>query len=272
MDPSAAAVAIDILTDPRARADGFGDDLRALFDEIFGLKTGTSTGWHDAWAAVFTDRLTVVVWLGDPGRRPMGAVSGFDGAARPAVTILAAATRRADALRLAGPGLELPALVSARVCVQTGLLAGDRCAHTVEERFVEGTLPTRRCAAHLDDGTWVVPRAYARWVGQAHPAGVALADSSAATPGAELRVVHPAAGARWLLDARRGATLVPLRAELDGAAPPGTTWEVDGAPLASDRWPASPGRHRFVAICQGRRSDPVEVEVVASSPSPPGEG
>jgi hypothetical protein len=70
------------------------------------------------------------------------------------------------------------------------------------------------------------------------------------------------ARARWLLDARRGATLVPLRAEVAGAPAPGTTWEVDGAPLEGDRWTASPGRHRFVAVWQGRRSDPVEVEVV----------
>lgn len=265
MDPGAAAVTIDVLSDPRARADGFGDDLTALFDDVdeeLGLKTGTSTGWHDAWAAVFTDRITVVVWLGDPGRRPMGAVSGFDGAARPAVTILAAAHRRADALRLAGLDRELPTLVPVRICAHTGLLSGDRCTHTVEERFVNGTLPTRRCEAHLDDGTWVVPRAYARWVGETHPAGVTLADSIAARPEATLRIVHPAAGARWLLDARRGATLVPLRAELDGAAPPGTSWEVDGAAIAGDRWPARSGRHRFVAVWQGRRSDPVEVEVV----------
>ena len=58
MDSVAATLIIDILSDPRARADAFGDDLSFLFDdELFGLKTGTSSGWHDAWTAVFTDHL-----------------------------------------------------------------------------------------------------------------------------------------------------------------------------------------------------------------------
>ena len=267
MDAGDAAIITDILSDPQARADAFGDDLSFIFDELFGLKTGTSSGWHDSWTAVYTDRLTVVVWLGDPSGRPLGGVSGFDGAARPAVRILAAADQRADELALEAPQVEAPTLVTAQICAASGLLAGERCTHTLEERFVEGTLPTRRCDAHRDDGAWVLPPRYAQWIEQSRPAGVALAESITVRDEAQPRIVHPSAGARWLLDAARGDTDVPLRAEIAGATPPDMSWEVDGAAIDGQHWTARPGRHSFVAIWHGRRSDPVEVEVLQQGAS-----
>lgn len=276
MERGPVAVVIDVLRDGRARADAFGDDLGALLDEEFGLKTGTSSGWHDAWAAVFTDLVTVVVWLGDPEGHPLGAVSGFEGAAEPAVRILAAAHGRARELGLDSAaamamsevsGQEPVELVSAEICAASGLLAGDRCPHQLEERFVPGTTPSRRCRAHRDDGSWVLPPRYADWIARTGAAGVVIDREAAAHPEAELRIIHPSPGARWLLDLERGTTAIPLRAELAGATASAVRWEVDGAVINGQHWTASSGRHTFVAILDEHRSRPVEVEVVEAGGS-----
>ncbi|HJL16497.1 MAG TPA: transglycosylase domain-containing protein [Sandaracinaceae bacterium LLY-WYZ-13_1] len=260
MEPGPAALTRDVLRDPAARRAAFGDDRAALFGAApFGLKTGTSSGWRDAWTAVFTDAVTVVVWLGDPAGRPLGAVSGFDGASRPAVRVLAAAHRRLPALgRLRdGPVDERPTLVSARVCAHTGRLAGPRCVHAVEERFVPGTLPTRRCDAHRDDGAVALPARYAAWLARERPAGFALAPAPARRR--DPRVAYPEDGARLLLDPRRGAA-IPLRATVAGG-PASVRWEIDGRPLDEGVWRPAPGPHRVVAVLGDRRSRPAHVRV-----------
>jgi hypothetical protein len=51
MEPGAALLIQDILRDERARIDAFGDDLRRESgDRPLALKTGTSSGFRDAWA------------------------------------------------------------------------------------------------------------------------------------------------------------------------------------------------------------------------------
>lgn len=120
MDPAAARVTREILSDANARREAFGDDLRLLFDGPFALKTGTSSGWRDAWTAVFTDSVIVVVWLGDPVGRPLGGLSGFEGAARPAVRVLQAAHERLPALGIEAAEREEPHLARARICALTG--------------------------------------------------------------------------------------------------------------------------------------------------------
>lgn len=263
-DPAAAALTRDILMDARARREAFGDDLARLFPLArFGLKTGTSSGWRDAWTAAFTDEVTVVVWVGDPSGRPLGGLSGFRGAAPSAVRLLAAAHARLEALDLVGDELERPSLAHARVCAVTGRLAGPGCTHTLEERFAPGHLPLERCEAHGEDGTVALSSRYARWLEDAHPAGFSLREDphAAGTP----RVAHPEDGARLLV--RAGA--IPLRATVRGATTE-VVWEIDGAPHASPHWSPAPGDHELVAILGDRRSAPARVRIdVATAPPTP---
>ncbi len=262
MDPAAARITRDVLADGAARREAFGDDLRALFgDGSFALKTGTSSGWRDAWTAAFTDAFTVVVWMGDPGGAPLGGLSGFEGAARPAVRILAAAHERMDALGIRPVPLDEAELARARVCAVTGLLAGPRCSHTLDERFARGTLPRASCEAHLSDGRVALPARYARWIEAAHPAGFALSD--AAPSEAAPRVEHPRDGARLVIDPRRPAA-IPLRASVGGARVEDARFEVDGVPLSDATWVPAPGAHTVVAIAGGRRSEPVSVTVTSA--------
>lgn len=262
LEPAAARITRDVLADGAARREAFGDDLRALFgEEPFALKTGTSHGWRDAWTAAFTDAFTVVVWLGDPGGRPLAGLSGFEGAARPAVRVLAAAHERMDALGIQPAAGEEGELAQARVCAATGLLAGPRCSHAIDERFAPGTVPRSTCDAHRSDGRVALPPRYARWIEAARPAGFALGDAqrSEAPP----RVEHPRDGARLVVDPRRSSA-IPLRASVEGAPAEDARFEVDGAALEEPRWVPEAGEHVIVAIVGGRRSEPVSVTVTSA--------
>ncbi|MCB9597612.1 MAG: transglycosylase domain-containing protein [Sandaracinaceae bacterium] len=258
MDPADAALVTDVLSDRAARREAFGDDLSSLFAEPFALKTGTSSGWRDAWTAAYTDEVTVVVWLGDPAGHPLRAVSGFAGAARPATRILAAAQRRVEALGITRPTDPPPALAHARVCALTGALAGPACTHTLEEHFRPGTMPARVCDAHRADGAVALSSRYARWLEETHPAGFALEEPSAreGTP----RIAYPRPEARLLLG---DGSQIPLRATVGGETVP-ARWEVDGAPLDGERWAASEGSHVLVARVGDAASEPVTVSVRAA--------
>src|SRR6185369_8681175 len=131
----------------------------------------------------------VVVWLGDPEGRAMAGVSGFEGAAPLAASILAAARARRDALGESAAA-EPVALETTSVCAVTGLLPGAHCRDVVVERFAPGTAPTEPCRAHRDDGTVTLDARYADWIARARPSGVAVA-SSAPREAAVLRVVSP---------------------------------------------------------------------------------
>ena len=77
MARGAAALTRDVLSDAAVRRDAFGADLVDLHGgRGFALKTGTSTGWRDAWSAVFDDTVTVVVWMGDSGGAAAGGGRG----------------------------------------------------------------------------------------------------------------------------------------------------------------------------------------------------
>ncbi len=259
MAPAAARVAWDILSDGAARADAFGEDLvDAAGGRPFALKTGTSTGWRDAWAAVADERTTVVVWLGDPAGNPMAAVSGFEAAAPVAARILAAARAMTD-----GPEAVVPPAVpwvEADVCAWSGLRVGPRCRHVVHERFAPGTAPTARCEAHDASGAWLLPPRLAAWAERTHPAGVRT-DPHAVAADAAPAVVEPPDGARWLLDPGRGDTAVDLRATLRGIPTGDLSWEIDGVPQTTARWTARVGRHVFVAVRHGLRSPAVTLDV-----------
>lgn len=86
----AAALITSILRDERARAEMFGPGgVGAPEGEApFALKTGTSTGFRDAWAFVYDAELTVGVWVGNFDGRPMIKTSGARGAAPLAVQVL----------------------------------------------------------------------------------------------------------------------------------------------------------------------------------------
>ncbi|MGD9810652.1 MAG: penicillin-binding protein 1C [Sphingobium sp.] len=81
IDPGAAWIVSDILSDASARAGTFGVDSALRLPFWAAAKTGTSKAMRDNWCIGFSDSFTVAVWVGNLEGDPMRAVSGTSGAA-----------------------------------------------------------------------------------------------------------------------------------------------------------------------------------------------
>ena len=80
-DTGVARAITAILSDPAARATGFGFDSPLVTRQAAAVKTGTSKDMRDNWCVGYTDAMTVAVWIGNVGGAPMHGVSGVVGAA-----------------------------------------------------------------------------------------------------------------------------------------------------------------------------------------------
>jgi penicillin-binding protein 1C len=81
IDPRAAFIVGDILSDSNARARTFGLDSLLATRFWAAVKTGTSKDMRDNWAVGWSERYSVGVWVGNASGAPMWNVSGTSGAA-----------------------------------------------------------------------------------------------------------------------------------------------------------------------------------------------
>ena len=81
LDPHAAFIVGDILSDPYARESTFGTDSVLTTRFWSAVKTGTSKDMRDNWALGYSEHYTVGVWVGNANGTPMWDVSGTSGAA-----------------------------------------------------------------------------------------------------------------------------------------------------------------------------------------------
>lgn len=81
IDPRAAWIVADMLSDPGARAGSFGLDSALRLPFWSAVKTGTSKAMRDNWCVGASGRYTVAVWIGNLEGDSMRAVSGTSGAA-----------------------------------------------------------------------------------------------------------------------------------------------------------------------------------------------
>lgn len=84
MDPSAAFIISDILSDNNARAMEFGTNSPLNIDgQTVSVKTGTSDNKRDNWTIGYTPSYVVAVWVGNNDNSPMDPTlaSGITGAA-----------------------------------------------------------------------------------------------------------------------------------------------------------------------------------------------
>lgn len=162
-----AAILWDILSDPRARAAGFGRDGVLEFPYQVAVKTGTSKGARDNWTVGSTPRLTVAVWVGNFDGKPMLGASGVTGAAPLFHAVLD------EAVRLSG-GPEAPRnpeasgldLRRVEICATSGLLPTELCPERIPEWFRRGTEPEHDDTMHArfaDEVVEVYPEPYRAW-------------------------------------------------------------------------------------------------------------
>ncbi|PYP70876.1 MAG: penicillin-binding protein 1C [Gemmatimonadetes bacterium] len=255
VSPRAAAIVLDVLSDPVARIPGFG--LSTPFDFPFpvAVKTGTSRHFTDNWAVGTTGGFTVAVWVGNFSGRPMNDVSGVTGAG-PLLHRAIVLTAQSYA-----PGaLPSPATVGAvpvMICRLSGLRATPECPGMVEW-FVPGTEPDwHRGGVHL-------PPEYAEWAEQTVAASWAAGAGASASGSADrepLRIVSPRDGDKYRIPPGVEARYATIALRAAGGAG-AIRWWVDGRPAATTRWQLVPGTHIIRAVTASGDSDEVRIAVV----------
>ncbi|CAN5388829.1 hypothetical protein BH10CHL1_BH10CHL1_08010 [soil metagenome] len=81
IDPAAAFLVTDILSDNTARTPAFGPDSPLKLSRPAAAKTGTTTDFRDNWTLGYTRYLVAGVWAGNSDGHPMQHTSGVTGAA-----------------------------------------------------------------------------------------------------------------------------------------------------------------------------------------------
>ena len=261
MSAGAAALVLDILSDPVARIPGFG--IESALDLPFpaAAKTGTSRHFTDNWAVATTASFTVAVWVGNFSGRPMQGVSGITGAGPLLQRAALLTARRYPPGSLPTP--DMAGAVPVQVCLLSGLRATPECP-SMTEWFLPGTEPTRE-----DDwqrgGRTVLPPEYAEWAAQRADAEIAAATSADDRPEAGpddvgYRILSPLDGdvyERPVGVDPRYATIPLAAAGADGSV----RWFVDGRPITGTRWQLEPGTHVIRAEWPNGRADSVRITV-----------
>lgn len=261
LDPRAAFIVGDILSDGNARARTFGTDSVLATRFWTAVKTGTSKDMRDNWAVGWSERYTVGVWVGNASGAAMHDVSGTSGAAPIWAAVMgflharepSRAPKAPAGLLQAGvrfgpgpvagglPGAApepRPPLEAARSewflqGTQQALFAIDSIAEKVYPSRAEGLKGFKKTPTHVVDG-----------------------------PSAPARITAPAPGTIIALD----PDIPPARQRLQFTATgDGLLWRMDGKPLGRGTrvaWLPWPGRHVVqITNAQGLVLDEIRIEV-----------
>ena len=200
MPENIAYIITHILADNTARADAFGLNSALHFSFPAAAKTGTSKDYKDNFAIGYTTRITAAVWVGNFDASSMQKVSGISGAAPVLQDILSYAHQKYPAEDFTKPYDVLSALI----CEESGLLAGEKCTHQKEEVFVAGTQPTHFC------------------------------DAEHRSAAQKLKITFPVKGDVFTYDPSLSADGQQLHFQSVGAQEP-CAWKINGHPVAGDK-------------------------------------
>jgi penicillin-binding protein 1C len=225
LDPRAAFIVSDIMSDPVARARTFGTNSVLATRYWTAVKTGTSKDMRDNWAVGYSQHYTVGVWVGNASGAPMWDVSGTTGAA----PIWAAVMNFLHAQQSSQPPKPPPGMVHKRVKFE-----GNQTEATREEWFIAGTEQATFATASQDKS--------------------ALAKVA--------RITSPTNGSIIALDPDIPPQRQRLTLQAQGHK---LHWRLDGKPLAQGNqalWLPWPGRHTLqITDAQGKVLDEVKLEV-----------
>ena len=270
------------LSDPQARLPTFPRMGAAEYRFPVAVKTGTSTGFRDAWAVAWSTRYLVGAWVGHPDFRPMNQLSGYLSAAELVQQVLLVLHRdQADGL----DDLSFPpprGYHPQRLCALTGARATEACDQVFLEWFRPGEEPVDDCTAHqlraidrrngllatadtprseIEVRTFVtLPPRYANWqssMALPHPPDTVSALWTGEGPApryatfdpsrpVRLRITSPENGVRLLRDPETppDQSTLALTVVVDPPVPQ-VVWYVDGRPYETVGYPYS-ARWRLV--------------------------
>ena len=247
MDPRAAFIVGDILSDPYARARTFGTDSVLATRFWSAVKTGTSKDMRDNWAIGYSQRYTVGVWVGNASGAPMWDVSGTSGAA----PIWAAVMNHLHATQPSHAPKAPAGLVQAAVqFADPGAKAGGAIPLEAarQEWFLKGTQQTSFAIHSIANSSYPTG---ARW-----PKGLNPSDKQLA------RITTPTTGTIIALDPDIPPKNQRVRFAASGS---NLRWLMDGKPFAkgsSAQWLPWPGRHVVQIVdAKGAVLDEVRLEV-----------
>ena len=253
LDPRAAFIVGDILSDPLARARTFGTDSILATRFWTAVKTGTSKDMRDNWAVGWSQRYTVGVWVGNASGAPMWDVSGTTGAAPIWAAVI-------NYLHASQPShAPQPPVGVVPVAVQFATPggsasdpAGKSASAPIEaarrEWFLAGT---QQSSFAINSGTT-----------DAQYSGASAQKGSQSTGIQIARITAPTTGTIIALDPDIPPKNQRLTLLADGT---NLHWLIDGKVFAkgpSAQWPPWPGRHVVrIADAKGRVLDEVRIEV-----------
>jgi penicillin-binding protein 1C len=147
LDPAVAAAVTEALSDPLVRMRLLPEGHRP-FDIGFpvALKTGTSSGYRDAWTLGYTHERTVAVWIGNADASPMHEVTGAGGAGPLFADVMRRAMRDVPTR---APLFDPALLQPVQVCALSGHRPGPACPHTVTRRLAAAHVPEEPCTLHV---------------------------------------------------------------------------------------------------------------------------
>ena len=108
-------------------------------------KTGTTDNQADVWFIGFTSDLIAGCWVGFDNRRSLGSVIS---SSNTPVPIWGEFMKEVYKERTPEPFSRPPKVVTARIDPVTGMLYTSKCKKSLDEVFIEGTVPTEKCDKH----------------------------------------------------------------------------------------------------------------------------
>ncbi len=228
LTPQSAKMVQRFLADPQARLPTFPRDGNFEYPFAVSVKTGTSSGFRDAWCVAWSNRYLVAAWVGNADNRSTKRVSGYDGAA-PLVKKIMLHLHPNERDGLYEGSFPVPnGWAPFSVCRLTGLLADENTPYVTSDYFAPGTEPTetsdalrvlpidkrngllanRRCPTRYVEHRQFLSLSpeYEPW-GRVYGLPIAPRLQSPLCPGGEnlpidyaLEITWPRSGARFLID------------------------------------------------------------------------
>ncbi len=245
------ALITDILSDPQARAQGFGVDSVLNLPFPAAVKTGTSSNFRDTWTVGFTKNYTVATWVGNFNGEPMEQVSGVIGAAPLWHRIMLHLHQSQEPTPFQAP----PGLVQRPVCALSGLRPTPACPSVVQEYFYPDDLQDYErqsdtfyqmtsVGANQQSPQYIVnlPDEYNEWLARQPQGNIA--------PG-KIKILSPREGDLYMLyptesDQDSNSAVQRLEFKVAGLKSESLEWWLNGEKLTTNSsnsffWPLGPG-------------------------------
>ncbi|MBQ7543781.1 MAG: penicillin-binding protein 1C [Synergistaceae bacterium] len=214
------------------------------------LKTGTSYGLRDAWAAAWTPDYTVVVWAGNPDGTSWEGLVGARAAAPVAVKLLRTVSPKS------GWYDKPEALTLRKVCSLSGKPPTALCPSVKMEWAIVGITQTLPCDMHALKGGQTVVNL---------PASFGARENVPAVKArAELSIISPVPGASYFAAPLDNERRIPMKTE---GASGSVWWYLDGKYIGTSRAESTffhdipDGEHVVSAVDEAGRSAKVDVKV-----------